>query len=252
MSLVVKPVVVQEHRYPQPRAGESIGPAPSRSVLSSNSGSGKSSAGMTHLNAYFPVCTRIHLFSSTLELDPTYAPMRKKIREMLVSRGVDVDDPEEKFEHETLADLGLAVNAAMKRTKEALDSGAKSMPLTYFYIDDFLGGTSDGGGGYRNNAELDRLFSRGRHAGAVILLLTQTWKGLSTTIRKNCSHLGIWTLTRMEYDSVRTEIAGRGGLDEPTFLKAYQIATTPKYGFLWIRLTTGDLYSSFSKKLVLK
>ena len=171
MSLVVKPVVVQEHRYPQPRAGESIGPAPSRSCLCSPSGSGKSSAGMTHLNAYFPVCTRIHLFSSTLELDPTYGPMRKKIREMLVSRGVDLDDPEEKFEHDTLADLGLVVNAAMKRTKEAMQAGAKSMPITYFYIDDFLGGSADSAG-YRNNAELDRAFSRGRHAGAVVLLLS--------------------------------------------------------------------------------
>ena len=207
---------------------------------------------MTHMNAYFPVCTRVHLFSSTLELDPTYGPMRKKIREMLISRGVDIEDAEEKFEHETLADLGIVVNGAMKRTREALDSGAKSMPLTYLYIDDFLGGTSDGGAGYRNNAELDRAFSRGRHSGLVILLLTQSWKGLSTTTRKKCSHLGIWALPRMGFDSVRTELAGRGGLDEGTFLNSYQIATSSKYGFLWIRLATGDLYSSFSKKLVLK
>ena len=68
------------------------------------------------------MCTRSHLFSSTLELDPTYVPVRKKIRDMLVSRGVDVEDPEEKFEHETLADLSLVMNAAMKRTKEAMQA----------------------------------------------------------------------------------------------------------------------------------
>ena len=56
----------------------------------------------------------------------------------------------------------------------------------------------------------------------------------------------------MENLSVRQELAGRGGLDEETFDKAYQIATTPRYGFLWIRLATGDLYSSFSRKIVLK
>ena len=41
-------------------------------------------------------------------------------------------------------------------------------------------------------------------------------------------------------------------MEGDTFLKAYQIATTPRFGVLWIRLVTGDLYSSFSKKLVLK
>ena len=251
MALVVRPQVVQERRYPQPRAGESIGPAPSRNVLASPSGAGKSQAALTHLNAYFSICSRIHIFSSTLEIDPTYGPMRKKVREMLVGRGVDIEDPEEKFEHDSLADLSLVVNQAMKRTKEAMESGAKSMPLAYLYIDDFLGGTENSAG-YRNNAELDRAFSRGRHAGLVILLLTQTWKGLSTTIRKNCSHMGLWVLPRMEFESVKQELAGRGGLDEPTFMKAYQIATQPKFGFLWIRLSTGDLYSSFSRKIVLK
>ncbi len=56
----------------------------------------------------------------------------------------------------------------------------------------------------------------------------------------------------MEFLSVKQELAGRGGLDEETFDKAYQIATQPKFGFLWIRLGTGDLYSSFSRKIVLK
>ena len=31
----------------------------------------------------------------------------------------------------------------------------------------------------------------------------------------------------MEFDSIRQELAGRGGLDEDTFLKACQLATTP-------------------------
>ena len=84
------------------------------------------------------------------------------------------------------------------------------------------------------------------------MLLSQTWKGLSTTVRKSCSHVGFFRLPKMEYDSIAQELAGRGGMEGDTFLKAYQIATTPRFGFLWIRLVTGDLYSSFSKKLVLK
>ena len=252
MALVVRPQVIQTRRYPQPRAGESIGPAPSRNILASPSGAGKSQAALTHLNAYFSICSRIHIFSSTLSIDPTYDDVRKRIRKMLTDRGVDVEDPEEKFEHESLANLGLVVNGMVKRTKNAIDSGAKEMPLTYLLIDDGLGGTSGGGGGYRNNVELDRLFSRGRHAGAVICLLSQTRKVLSTTIRKNASHVGFWRLPKMEFDSIRAELAGRGGMEGDTFLKAYQLATTPRFGFLWIRLVTGDLYSSFSKKLVLK
>ena len=56
----------------------------------------------------------------------------------------------------------------------------------------------------------------------------------------------------MEFDSVAQELAGRGRLEPDTFLKAHQLTTTPRYGFLFIRLSTGDLYSSFAKKLVLK
>ncbi len=139
MALVVRPQVVQERRYPQPRAGESIGPAPSRNVLASPSGAGKSQAALTHLNAYFSICSRIHIFSSTLSIDPTYDEVRKRVRKMLTDRGVDLDDPEEEFEYESLNNLGLVVNAMVKRTKHAIESGAKEMPLTYCLIDDMLG-----------------------------------------------------------------------------------------------------------------
>ena len=81
-----------------------------------------------------------------LHIDPTFAPTRKRIRGMLISRGVDVEDPEGKFEHDSLKDLGLVVNGMIKRTKEAMDAGAREMPLTYVLIDDMLGDTSDSAG----------------------------------------------------------------------------------------------------------
>ena len=46
--------------------------------------------------------------------------------------------------------------------------------------------------GYRYNDDILKLFSAGRHSGAIIILMTQAYKMLSNSARLQATHLGLW------------------------------------------------------------
>ena len=115
---------------------------------------------------------------------------------------------------------------------------------TLIIIDDLLTG-------YKNNKVLEIAFTRSRHWGCNIAILFQVLLGMSTTVRQNLTHVALWTLPKMEFNSAHEEWAGTGGMDPEIFVKAYKLATSKPHGFLWIKLgNQPEFYSSFTKKLV--
>ncbi len=132
----------------------------------------------------------------------------------------------------------------LKRTTEAEDEGARVATQTLILIDDLLGG-------YRNNKVLEIAFTRSRHWGCNIAILSQVLRSLSPVIRKKLSHVAIWALPKMEFNAAYDEWAGSGGMDPQLFVKAYNLAISKKHGFLWIKMgNPPEFYSSFTKRLV--
>ena len=174
--LEVKPVVIQQARFQQPRYPW-LGRTPARAAFISPSGGGKTSALVTWFQQLAPLCDRWHLFSSTIDHDKTYKPMRDYITKALEERQIDTEDPEENPFHDSLKDFDLVLAGAKKRTTEAEQEGAGVATQTLIIIDDLLTG-------YRNNKVLEIAFTRSRHWGCNIAILSQVMRGMSPTIRK--------------------------------------------------------------------
>ena len=170
-------VVVQQARFSQPKYSW-LGPTPCRVALISPSGGGKTSAVATWFNQIAPLCDRWHIFSSTVDHDRTYKPMKDYITKAQDDRQIDTDDAEENPFHDSLKDFDMVLSHAKKRSTEAEQEGSNVAPQTLILIDDLLTG-------YRNNHVLEIAFIRSRHWGCNIAILSQVLRGLSSTVRKN-------------------------------------------------------------------
>lgn len=242
--LTVRPQVDQKKRYRQPKFSQ-LGPTPMRMALISPTGFGKTSAGLTAANALIPIMDRIHVFSGTIDADPSLAKFKTDIKAMLRAKGVDYGDKLEEPFHSSLADLDLQLQEAAKRSKEAADLGGTSQTL--FFIDDLLQE-------YRGHAAtktLEKLFYSGRHYGISILILSQVWRALSPIVRKQLSHIALWNGPVFETEAVKEEVSG-GGLDGKTFDTAFKVATEGRpHGFMLIKMgNPPELFSSFTKRIV--
>ena len=112
-------------KYLQPRFPQ-IGPAGDgpRVILCAQSGMGKTTAAVVLLREYLRIVDRVYIISSTINLDPAYAEMKKMIEKKYKEEGIDIDDPEENPFHEDLTALPRILAGMVKRTREAQDDGA--------------------------------------------------------------------------------------------------------------------------------
>ena len=252
--LDVAPAHGKKARFLQPKFPQ-IGPAGDgpRIVLAAQSGMGKTSAAAVLFKAYLPIVERAYIISSTLHLDKAYEEPMRLVKEKYREEGVDIDDPEENPFHTDLSGLKAIMAGMVKRTREAQEQGDSVMPLTYLWVDDLM--TGSGSAGYRYNADIDSLFSTSRHAGGVVCLLTQSYRMLSRTARLQATHLGVWAVQSTMWEDIKSELAGRQGMQKDQLEEAWRTATQRPHGFLWISYNApaGEkLWSGFTKKLIAK
>ena len=140
----------------------------------------------------------------------------------------------------------------VKRTREAQEQGDSVMPVTYLWLDDLMVG-SGGVAGYRYNADIVRLFAAGRHSGAIVILMTQSYKMLDKAARLQATHLGLWRVQETQKNEVFEELSGRQGMTKDQLETAFTVATQRPHGFLFISYNApiGEkLWSGFTKKLI--
>ena len=166
------------------------------------------------------------------------------------TEGIDIDDPELDPFREDLTTMKQIMATMTKRTQEAATNGDKYSPAHLILIDDLMAG-SGAGAGYRYNEDVLRLFSAGRHAGAIVILMTQSYKMLSRPARLQATHLGLWQVQETQKKEIFEELAGRQGMTKEQLETAFQTATARPHGFLFIAYNAppGEkLWSGFSKK----
>ena len=91
---------------------------------------GKTSAAMVFIKEYLRIVDRVHLISSTIDLDKGYEEIKELVKRKYKEEGVDIDDPEENPFHEDLTSLKTIMAGMVKRTREAQDQGDAYSPLT--------------------------------------------------------------------------------------------------------------------------
>jgi len=165
-----------------------------------------------------------------------------------------MDDPELDPFREDLTTMKQIMATMTKRTQEAAQNGDSYSPAHLILIDDLMAGNSNASG-YRYNDDILRLFSAGRHAGAICILLTQSYKMLSRPARLQATHIGLWQVQETPKKEIFEELAGRQGMTLEQLNSGFQTATARPHGFLFISYNAppGEkLWSGFSKKLVNK
>ncbi len=94
---------------------------------------------------------------------------------------------------------------------------------------------------------------QGATRGAIVILMTQSYKMLSKPARLQATHLGLWQVQETQKKEIFEELAGRQGMTLEQLTTAFQVATSKPHGFLFIAYNApaGEkLWSGFSRKLV--
>ena len=250
---VTGPPASRQKRFLQPRFKQigPIGDGP-RIILCGQSGSGKTRAALVLLKEYLRVVDLVWLVSGTIDVDPAYAEAKSMVREKYKREGIDMEDPELDPFREDLTTMKQIMATMAKRTQEAATNGDKLSPSHLILVDDLMAGNSSASG-YRYNDDVLRLFSTGRHSGAIIILMTQSYKMLSKPARLQATHLGLWQVQETQKKEIFEELAGRQGMTMEQLASGFQTATSKPHGFLFIAYNTpaGEkLWSGFSRKLV--
>ena len=249
---VTGPPASKQKKFLQPRFKQ-IGPVGDgpRIILAAQSGMGKTTAALVLLKEYIRIVDLVWLISGTLDIDPAYETAKQLVRDKYKKEGTDINDPELEPFREDLTTIRQIMATMTKRTQEAAEKSDKYSPAHLILIDDLMAGGN--GAGYRYNSDIVRLFAAGRHSGAIVILMTQSYKMLDKAARLQATHLGLWRVQETQKNEVFEELSGRQGMTRDQLSSSFDVATRAPHGFLWIAYNapSGEkLWSGFTRKLV--
>ena len=203
------------------------------------SGSGKTAVLVDLILRLYRGCfERIYIFSPSIHLDSTWAPVRDYIKQEL---GKDEDYSEEEclFDTWDAEALRRIYETQVAVIKEAKRRGLKRLFNILVIVDDFADDPSvchQTGGYSAGGSMLNTLFVRGRHAFISTLVSTQKLRLLSSTIRVNAQFLLVWRLrNRLELQSLLEELSAVHPIR--VLQQMYDLAVREPFSFWYILLT---------------
>ena len=226
-----------------------VDPVPFRSLLLGPSGSGKTCCLQSMILDIYAGCfERVYIWSPSIYIDPTWAPVREHLRKNLKQ-----NDEKEKtlFDHYSEADLDKVISTQFKVVEHQKQNKHKKIFSILIVIDDF----ADTPSFTRNSKLLHSLYIRGRHLFISSVTATQVYKCISPIIRKNLTSIYIWRLRNWaDHQAWLEELTAMVPKDH--LEEMYQLATSEPYGFLYIHLTSKTpenmFWISLKKKLIIK
>ena len=114
--LDIKPLVAA-NRFKQ-STYEVFQPLPIKAYYVASSGGGKSSAAIAAINALFPMYESFAIFASSIHVDPSFDTLRKRIKDKMKKKGEDIEDEENRFEFDSLADLPRVIHKQHQLIRE--------------------------------------------------------------------------------------------------------------------------------------
>ena len=190
---------------------------------------------------YGRVWTDLLICSPSLGLDKVWEPLKREVRR----RGLDEEDVfHSNWDPEKIgarcAEHGRKVAALKDKSPTA------KIGLLLLVIDDFADQPQVMKA--RGQNLLDTICLKGRHSGIGCILSVQTVTSLSTVARKNAR---AWLVGRFnsakEADTFSTEISAI--LPKKLLLEVLRAATSERYSFLYVNMTSHSLNETFWMRL---
>ena len=248
---IVKPYKTKEYTFTQ--SNYEVAPRiPFSMVITGQSGSGKTVLlSNLILDIYKGCFSRIFIWSSSIDLDPVWTPVKKYIE-----KDLNVNPEKEKVYFDTfnidemqkVLDLQHKINQFQKKNEHP------KLFSVLFLIDDFIDQASFA----KHNNLLNALYIKARHYGVDIISSSQKYNGLSTTIRTNSRQLIFFKLRNYkEVESVLDELAGvlisKKAMSDmkslhqakQLLLEIYNVATEEPFSFLFVNLMQPDINKMF-------
>ena len=248
---IVKPYKTKEYTFTQ--SNYEVAPRiPFSMVITGQSGSGKTMLlANLILDIYKGCFSRIFIWSSSIDLDPVWTPVKKYIE-----KDLNVNPEKEKVYFDTfnidemqkVLDLQHKINQFQKKNEHP------KLFSVLFLIDDFIDQASFA----KHNNLLNALYIKARHYGVNIISSSQKYNGLSTTIRTNSRQMIFFKLRNYkEVESVLDELAGvlisKKAMSDmkslhqakQLLLEIYNVATEEPFSFLFVNLMQPDINKMF-------
>ena len=247
---IVKAYKTKEYTYTQSKYD--VAPRiPFSMVITGQSGSGKTVLlSNLILDIYRGCFSRVFIWSSSIELDPVWAPVKKYIEHELK---VNPDKEKVYFDTFNIDEMQKVLDLQHKINQFQKKNGETKLFSVLFLIDDFI----DQQNFAKHNNLLNALYIKARHYG-VSIISSQKYNGLSTTIRTNSRQLIFFKLRNYkEVESVLDELAGvlisKKAMSDmksihqakQLLLEIYNIATEEPFSFLFVNLMEKDINKMF-------
>ena len=217
---------------------------PMRALMCGPSGSGKTILLVNMvLDIYKDCFSRIYIFSPSILIDGSWAPVKDYIRDHI--------KPHERetiyFDNYDAPALEHIIETQNKVVMYQKEKGDKNIYQILIIIDDF----ADSPEFTRQSRLLHQLYIRGRHAFISTITATQVFKAISPIIRKNITDLFVFRLrNNADLESIIEEVSAL--YSKKALMALYKEATDEPYGFLYIKLTAKNKTEMFFKNLTTK
>jgi predicted AAA+ superfamily ATPase len=221
---------------------------PMRAIVLGPSGSGKTILLQNMiLDVYRGAFARIYIFSPSIDVDYSWAPVKDYIEKVMKVR----ETKEEPIYFNSYDPQGLEqIVSTQHKVAEYMKKQAdkKNIYQILIIIDDF----SDDPRFTRHDKLLHSLYTRGRHNFVSTITSTQVFNSLSPIIRKNATALYIYRLRNYrDLESLLEELSAL--YDKKTLMQLYETATSEPHSFWYINLMAKNkrdmFYMNYNKKL---
>ena len=220
---------------------------PMRAIVLGPSGSGKTILLQNMiLDVYRGAFARIYIFSPSIDVDYSWAPVKDYIEKVMKVR--ETKEEPIYFDHYDPQALEQIVSLQHKVAEYMKKQDNKKVYQILIIIDDF----ADDPRFTRQDKILHSLYTRGRHNFISTITSTQVFTMLSPIIRKNATALYVYRLRNYkDLESLLEELSAL--YDKKTLMQLYETATSEPHSFWYINLMAKNkndmFYMNYNKKL---
>ena len=237
----IEPIKVQEFEVKQSKYNM-VGKLPTRAIVCAPSGGGKTVLlSNLILDVYRGCFSRIYIFSPSIDIDYTWAPVKKYIEHDM--KAVETEDDKFYFsEYDPIA-LDNIIESQHRITNYMKKHKYKTLFQILIVIDDF----ADDPSFTRQSKLLHQLYVRGRHNSISTITSTQKYNVIAPIVRINATQLYVFRLRNYkDLEAIVEELSAVA--DKKTLLDIYHTATSEPFSFLFVNLVAHDKNKMFHIK----
>ena len=243
----IEPIKLKKYESAQSKY-KNLPVVPFRIACLAPSGSGKTVLiSNIIMSLYDNVFSNIYIFSQSIHIDPVWNPVKKYIDNLTKNSKVKEQHYFDFFDDAAMTDIINTQNKIIDYLKQHNQTKVFNILIV---VDDFSDDPR-----LRYNANLNSLFTRGRHSYISTIISSQSYHSISSIIRINVSDLIVFKLqNNKDLESVTDAVSALVS-SKKIFLDIYETAVNDQpYSFLYIKLKSdinNMFYIRFDKKIII-